>query len=333
MRWIHLWGPWSHYWNRGAEEELLPVVRSLATAAFYCFASTFMTVTNKWLVSRWGFNYNSTILLGQMVVSVLALLAMRARRVTDFPKFDRTLCWHLLPLSAFYVGNTFFALTALRLTSVPVYNVLKRMLPLPTMVFDWLLRDKSFSFVVKGSVAVLVFGALVTGWGDLDLNFWGYCFALTSCVLQALYLVQTSKAHDLGLRSDGILAYSSMLSLPMLLIMVLVFDAPTLAEYPHYRSMGFQLCLVSCMVMGSVLNYALFLCTTTNSAVTTAVVGQLKAALSTIAGFFLFERVNLSGVGLLGIFTSTFGGCMYAWAKFQEQRKRSLVREQGVAVV
>ena len=41
---------------------------------------------------------------------------------------------------------------------------------------------------------------------------------------------------------------------------------------------------------GMLLNYALFLCTLTNSALTTTVVGVLKGVASTLLGFFLLGK-------------------------------------------
>jgi drug/metabolite transporter (DMT)-like permease len=112
---------------------------------------------------------------------------------------------------------------------VPVYNVLKRMAPLPTMAADRCLRGQRFPRRVQFSVFVIVAGAppllplqppqrfrhrrrkgfgvwsngvagaLVTGAGDLDFDATGYGLALLSCLLQAGYLVYASKAYDAGL--------------------------------------------------------------------------------------------------------------------------------------
>lgn len=50
--------------------------------------------------------------------------------------------------------------------------------------------------------------------------------------------------------------------------------------------------VLSCSLMGCLLNYALFLCTTTNSALTTTIVGVLKGVAATALGelTILFRR-------------------------------------------
>ena len=56
----------------------------------------------------------------------------------------------------------------------------------------------------------------------------------------------------------------------------------------------------------------LFLCTQLNSAVTTLVVGNLKAPLTTALGFFLFGKVQLSTLGLGGVALNSVGGVLYS---------------------
>uniref|UniRef100_A0A7S4C8K5 Sugar phosphate transporter domain-containing protein n=1 Tax=Eutreptiella gymnastica TaxID=73025 RepID=A0A7S4C8K5_9EUGL len=197
------------------------------------------------------------------------------------------------------------------------------MVPLPVMVTDWVLRSQRFSYGIQASVLTIVLGALVTGSGDLDLNIAGYGFAILSCGLQALYLVYAAKAHDVGYLSHGIMYYTSLMSIPILVILALGFEYQGLLAFPHWNQAGFLFCLVSAFGVGSLLNYALFLCCTLNSALTTVIVGQLKGMLSTILGFFLFGKVNITTVGVLGIALNSAGGVAYAWTKHMEKLAQS----------
>ena len=70
----------------------------------------------------------------------------------------------------------------------------------------------------------------------------------------------------------------------------------------------------------------LFLCTQLNSAVTTLVVGNLKALLTTALGFFLFGKVQLSALGLGGVALNSVGGILYSVAKFVEHRRLRRLR-------
>ena len=76
------------------------------------------------------------------------------------------------------------------------------------------------------------------------------------------------------------------------------------------------------------LSLLLFLCTQLNSAVTTLVVGNLKAPLTTALGFFLFGKVQLSTLGLGGVALNSVGGVLYSrwpslWSTLHRRPHRS----------
>jgi solute carrier family 35 protein len=87
---------------------------------------------------------------------------------------------------------------------------------------------------------------------------------------------------------------------------------------------GFLALFITALLAGMLLNYALFLCTLTNSALTTTVVGVLKGVASTLLGFFLLGGVKLSALHVAGITINTSGGVAYTCVTFQEKQLRRL---------
>lgn len=72
--------------------------------------------------------------------------------------------------------------------------------------------------------------------------------------------------------------------------------------------------------VGILLNYSLFLCTGLTSALTTSVVGGLKAMVQTLLGLFTFGGVSHNVPTYVGISLNLLGGIGYIAAKYQEHR-------------
>ena len=64
--------------------------------------------------------------------------------------------------------------------------------------------------------------------------------------------------------------------------------------------MGFINCLLLVLILGSILNYSLFLSTSLNSALTTSLVGVFKSVLQTAVGFFTFGGVAYHPINIAG---------------------------------
>ena len=64
-------------------------------------------------------------------------------------------------------------------------------------------------------------------------------------------------------------------------------------SYEGWNEWKFAFLFLLAALMGSVLNYSIFLCTTVNSALTTAVVGCLKNVLTTYIGTMIYINIYL----------------------------------------
>ncbi|KAK3255046.1 hypothetical protein CYMTET_35759 [Cymbomonas tetramitiformis] len=84
------------------------------------------------------------------------------------------------------------------------------------------LEDKLSGQIVY-SVLVTIAGTLVAGIGDLSFDLKGYAMACTSCLLQSTYLLCVQKTGvENGIDSNTLLLYNSILSIPVLMIIVLL---------------------------------------------------------------------------------------------------------------
>lgn len=322
---------------------------NVLVAIAYGLASIVTTLANKALLSSWHFGLIFSLLFLQNVLTVVVvcvvqpLLRRRHRRGSsadgilnggmgatngghskwasefDFPLWERDLAITLLPTCLMCIANLWAGMSALRVSSVPVYQTLKRMTPLPAMAIDAVLRGKRFSVPVILSVLVVCFGAFLTGCGDLDLNATGYTLAAASCCLQALYLVLAARARDARSEVSSTCAshYNALLSLPLLAAGVW-HERDALLAFPSWGDPAFLGMLVTDLLLGASLSILLFACTLTNSALTTTIVGNAKAVVTTALGAVLFGKVMLDALGWLGVCVNTTGGVLYSVAKYRE---------------
>lgn len=108
----------------------------------------------------------------------------------------------------------------------------------------------------------------------------------------------------------------SMLGVSAVILMV-PGEVDRVRNFDLWSSSSFVTYLVFASLMGSVLNLAIFLCTSTNSALTTTVVGCLKNVLTSYIGMFVGGDYIFSWLNFLGINISIAGSLIYARATFK----------------
>ena len=87
------------------------------------------------------------------------------------------------------------------------------------------------------------------------------------------------------------------------------------AVYTHeaWNNYKFLFSFTIAAVMGSILNYSIFLCTTLNSALTTAVIGCLKNVATTYIGMFIFPDYTFNLLNFIGLNISILGSLYYTY--------------------
>jgi solute carrier family 35 protein len=85
-------------------------------------------------------------------------------------------------------------------------------------------------------------------------------------------------------------------------------------NHPGWGQTDFVMLFVLTSMMGSILNYSIFLCTTLNSALTTAVIGCLKNVVTTYIGMIVFSDYKFQILNFVGLNISIFGSLYYTYA-------------------
>jgi solute carrier family 35 protein len=123
------------------------------------------------------------------------------------------------------------------------------------------------------------------------------------------------------LHSFTLLLYNSLWSAPLSLAICFAFgEHRDLLAYPYLSHLGFLFAFLCSCSSAFVLNYATYLCTQLNEALTTSVVGRTKSIVQGIFGLFAFH-VHTSATNVAGIFLNSAGVAWYAYEKYTSARR------------
>ena len=304
-----------------------------------------MAFLNKALVdekSGFGFHYSNALLFMQMIFTVglfqllklFGLLTFTHPMPAAHPTLGRTggLLLRLAPISTFYCINALGGMLSLQGLSLPMYSVLKRATPIIVAVLEYVWFHRTSTRLVITSLALCMSGFVLAGLGDLVFDANAYGLALLSCGSQAMYLLQVDKiGRELQMNSHELLYYNSLISMFILTPVVLLTGElhQSLFVYNRWSDPIFLICLLLMLFFGMSLNGLQFLCTQTNSPLTTCMVGVIKGILTTVGGFFVFEGQPVTFLNLVGVSLNTTGGALYAYAKYDEKQQSRLATRIG----
>jgi len=292
-------------------------------ALFYGSCSVLTVFLNKALFAVWMFTFPASLVTAQTLFTVFAIATLdRAGAITRRgDKFSSVAFKRVFVVSAVFQLKLVLDMTALSLVNIPMYGVLKSATTPFVMAVDYALVGRVARARVQAAVFLTTIGGVLAGVGDLEFTLLGYIVALSSAATTALYVVLVGKVgEELQLDSFTLLLYNSLWSAPLSMCVVVAFgEHRRVFQYEHIAESGFIFAFFLSCSSAFVLNYATYLCTQLNEALTTSVVGRTKSIVQGVAGFFAF-KVHTSMTNLCGILCNSIGVAWYAYEKYMSSR-------------
>ena len=288
--------------------------RSVGICVFYASCSVTLSFINKALLSVYQFPGFLFLLCCQLVAALLCCVLFKQLSAAFGPGFDAAVGGRIPDfslatakkcaiLSFLFVGNVGSGFIGLRHVDIPLFLCLRRTAVLFTLVSDYFVRGLVLPRAMVASLVLIAAGALVAGWGALSGGgdgdgggSSGDALGMTMCmvnnVMTALYLTRTKRFSSVtGIKSFGLLFYNSIIALPLtFLASCAAGELEAVRAFPHWGDPAFLVGLVVSSLMGVVLTFAIFLCTTVNSPLATSVTGNIKDIVSTCASFVIFNN-------------------------------------------
>jgi solute carrier family 35 protein len=298
-------------------------VPGITAALFYGFMSIAAVFLNKAIFEVWKYRYPASLVAGQTVFTVVAIACLSQLGVIKIGAFNPTHFKRVFVVSAVFQLKLVLDMSALVLVNIPMYGILKSATTPFVMLLDFVIRRRVPTGRVQAAVWLTTTGGLVAGYGDLAFDPLGYALALSSAACTACYVVLVGKIGDeLQLDSFTLLLYNSLWSTPLsAAIAVLTGEVAGVATFPHLYELPFVVAFLTSCASAFVLNYATYLCTRLNDALTTSVVGRTKSVVQGVGGLFAFSvEAGLVNVG--GLTLNSMGILWYAYERYADERRR-----------
>ena len=298
-------------------------IEKIGSAFFYGISSLGIMFLNKLVLGpekEGYFGFPSVLFLAitQFATTSLILAALGYLKKINITPFSPQVFKVMLPLALISSLNVVSGLGGTKLLNLPMMTCLRRFSILFTMILQSIILKQTSSNQVKFSVFLMILGAFVAAYSDLTFNLEGYTFIFFNNILTASNGVFIKKMGDSLIVSKlGVLYYNSCMSIFIILPILLMKhdEIEAISLYPHWQNSAFIFCFGLASLMGSILNYATYWCTTTNSALTTTVIGCLKNVLTAYLGMaspsYLFSWTNFIGLNL-----SIIGSLYYSIVEF-----------------
>lgn len=189
----------------------------ILAALFYGLVSGSMSFVNKIVLTSYSYHFPNVMMLAQVVVTSVILEGGRLLGFSSMLKYTLERGRMFFIPSICFALHTTLALRALDYLSIPMYNVLRRLLPLSSLLFACCMLKKKPSIMVVTAVVLVVLGCIVAGFGDLEFSALAYIYALLSVVCQSFYLTYIQKTGvEKGFCTLTVLHTNSVNCIPLL---------------------------------------------------------------------------------------------------------------------
>ena len=316
---------------------LLPERRQSKTARLvgasfvFCVASITTMTTNKMaLVSL-----NCPLLmvgLGQLVATMVSLLAMKATCHTTFPGITLAELKRTIPLSVVYTSSLFLGIESTRAVAFPMYVLLQWFTLLFVAAGQILVFSRYESLHVNSAVAMMQLGVLIAGVHYCSTSeYTGSVLVVLSNAVHAGYVLYAEKALGHHTGAVKLLYCNATVGLGLTLLYALVAgEVRAVYEYPHWTSRSFVLLLSLSCVCGAITTFTTVVLLRVTSTLTFAVVDGMKNLAVTYVGIYMASEYSfeLPLWRLYGTHVTVAGCVFYVYYRIYYSEPQRTVSEK-----
>ncbi|KAL8910004.1 MAG: hypothetical protein Q9171_004699 [Xanthocarpia ochracea] len=314
----------------------------------YCASSILMTVTNKYVLSGFGFNLNFFLLAVQSIVCVVAIQMCKSSGIITYRDFNSDEARKWFPVSLLLIGTIYTSTKALQFLSIPVYTIFKNLTIILIAYGEVLWFGGSVTGMALFSFGLMVLSSVIAAWADIQhalqnyghseteasakvstLNA-GYMWMMFNCICSAAYVLGMRKRIKLtNFKDFDTMFYNNVLSIPILLLSSLLLENWSSANieinFPAMQRNRIILAMIFSGLSSVFISYTSAWCVRVTSSTTYSMVGALNKLPIALSGLIFFDApITLPSVSAIGV--GFISGIVYALAKV----KQSSVPKAGI---
>ncbi|KAI4126088.1 MAG: hypothetical protein LQ338_003924 [Usnochroma carphineum] len=306
----------------------------------YCGSSILMTVTNKYVLSGFGFNLNFLLLAVQSIVCVVAIQMCKSSGIITYRDFNVDEARKWFPVSLLLIGTIYTSTKALQFLSIPVYTIFKNLTIILIAYGEVLWFGGSVTGMALFSFGLMVLSSVIAAWADIQhalqnyghseseasakvstLNA-GYMWMLFNCLCSAAYVLGMRKRIKLtNFKDFDTMFYNNVLSIPILLAASLLLEdwSSTNIEgnFPPLQRNRIFMAMIFSGLSSVFISYTSAWCVRVTSSTTYSMVGALNKLPIALSGLVFFDApITIPSVSAIGV--GFVSGIVYALAKVRQ---------------
>ncbi|CAH0000675.1 unnamed protein product [Clonostachys byssicola] len=306
----------------------------------YCFASTSMTLVNKFVVSGNSWNLHLLYLAIQhIIVTVAVVLMQQLGIISGVDLYNPSKAKKWFPIALMLVTMIFTGNKALQFLSVPVYTIFKNLAVVVIAYGEVIWFNGSVSPLSLVSFILMVLSSVLAAWSDFSdakssaansrlstLNA-GYFWMLINVLAASTYaLGMRGGMKKINLKNWDVIYYNNVLTIPLLLGGSLFLEDWSSANLERNFPPAARQSLIIGMIysgLGALLiSYCTAWCIRATSSTTYAMSGALNKLPMAIAGLVFFKEPVTFG-GVVAILMGFVSGVLYSVAKTSKPKEKT----------
>jgi len=224
------------------------------------------------------------------------------------------------------MANMLLGFSASNHMNLAMFSALRRVSVLMTLVAQWYLSKKTFSFSIVASVNVMVVGSLLAMVHDKTFELKGYILVMLHNVLTTASQIASKSAMDNGLDKECLLFYSEM-SAALVSLTFCLSDNHSVIDFENWSQLHFVVLFVLSTILTPLVHYSTWWVLEKNSPLTLAMTTSIKSGVMCLMVCLgLFDQTyKWSLFNFMGLQLSTVASLFYVYTEHTHSKENIIV--------